>query len=284
MSLLKLNPERINDIAHYVAPRASNGQSKDPQLILIFGWLGATLSQLIKYSTRYSEFYPAAFQVLIECDMVRGEIESRTANINQHKPILQKLAQLGLFGEMPLRILIHVFSSGGAIRLLWFAHALESTTQQPVETQSSTCIVVIDSSPGSLLLPDVRAALAHSLTGFQRFLGSAAISAMYTGLRARSAMTGRPMMHDFVRGGLSDPHIFPWTDTSTPRLYLYSDADQTALASDVKKHIQEAKEKGLNIREEYFLGSEHVQHSKRHPERYWRAILSTWDETVRSKL
>jgi hypothetical protein len=94
-------------------------------------------------------------------------------------------------------------------------------------------------------------------------------------------ITGNPSTHDFIRDGLNNPKIFPWMDSGTPRLYLYSDADQYSRVEDVKEHIEAAKKKGLNVREEYFRGSQHVQHSKAEPDRYWKAVRSIWGDAVR---
>ncbi|KAF8130036.1 hypothetical protein K438DRAFT_1948430 [Mycena galopus ATCC 62051] len=249
---------RINDFAHYVTPQASNGGPKDPQIILVFGWFGPDTGGMGKQSSQ-------------QC-----------IQTNRQRPILEKLAQLGLFGPTPPRLLIHILSSGGAIQLLWLGLALQSRlcgdTQQPL-----TCLI-IDSSPGSLRHADVQTFLTSSITGLKRLVGLAVVSLIYFGVWTKSTISGRPMIHDFMRDGLRDPHILPWMDPSTHRLYLYSDADQTTLVGDVKEHIEAAKEKGLNVREEYFLGSDHVQHSRKYPERYWGAVRSTWDDTVRSKL
>jgi hypothetical protein len=97
-------------------------------------------------------------------------------------------------------------------------------------------------------------------------------------------ITGSPSLHNFTREGLNNPKIFPLMESTTPRLYLYSDADKFSLVSDVKAHIEAAKRKGLNVREEYFWGSQHVQHSRAYPEKYWSAVCSIWGDVVRSKL
>ncbi|KAF8130033.1 hypothetical protein K438DRAFT_1948428 [Mycena galopus ATCC 62051] len=236
---------RINDFAHYVTPQASDGGPKDPQIILVFGW-------------------PAS-QLIIQADTIRGQWASRAAN----RPILEKLAQLGLFGPTPPRLLIHTLSGGGAIQFLWLGLALQSRlcgdTQQPL-----TCLV-IDSSPGSLRHANVQAILTYSLTGPKRLVGLAVASLIYFGLWTKSMISGRPTLHDFMRDGLNNPQILPWMDPSTQRLYLYSDADQITPASVIKEHVEAAKEKGWNVREEYFLGSDHVQHSRKYPQRYWEA-------------
>ncbi|KAJ7916251.1 hypothetical protein B0H13DRAFT_1609565 [Mycena leptocephala] len=194
------------------------------------------------------------------------------------------LGKLGLFGETPPRMIIHVFSSGGSFQLLWLALALESTSPKPAQqTQPLTCLL-FDSAPGSVHLADVQHVLTLSLTGLKRLVGLAVASLIYTGAVTISMITGSPSLHNFIREGLNNPKIFPWMESTTPRLYLYSDADKFSLVSDVKAHIEAAKRKGLNVREEYFLGSQHVQHSGAYPEKYWGAVCSIWGDVVRSKL
>ncbi|KAJ6544358.1 hypothetical protein B0H19DRAFT_1267637 [Mycena capillaripes] len=275
--------QQINDISHYVPPKDSQGGQEDPQVILVFGWLGVALSQLMKYSSKYSNAYPAASQLIIQSDAVAMAVRTTTAN----QQILEMLAKLGLFGEAPPRMLIHVFSGGGSFQLLWLALALKS--KPPPKGAPLTCLV-IDSAPGSYHHANYQGVLTYYLSGreyvsgLKRLVGVVLVSFIYIGLKTTWIITGHPTMHAFICEGLANPQIFPWTNSGTSRLYLYSDADQTSFVGDVKAHIAAAKQKGLNIREEYFLGSPHVQHSRVYPERYWAAIRSIWDDTVRSKL
>jgi hypothetical protein len=143
---------------------------------------------------------------------------------------------------------------------------------------------MIDSAPGSYLHSDTQKLLTFSLTGFKRLVGLALASLVYIRLQMRSLATGHPVIHDFIREGLNNPEIFPWMDSTTPRLYLYSDADQVSDACDIRAHMEAAKRKGLNVREECFLESQHVQHSRVYPDRYWGAVRSIWGDTVGSKL
>ncbi|KAJ7983177.1 hypothetical protein DFH06DRAFT_1172597 [Mycena polygramma] len=279
--------ERISELSHYLGPNLKDlqlGGPNDPQLILLFGWLGAKLPQLMKYSTKYSEMYPAAAQVIIGADNVAAVIGSRATNVKRQTPILEKLAQLGLFGENPPRVLIHIFSGGGAIQLLWLALAQKSRAPKLAQNARALACLVIDSAPGSFKHADARRTFTTGLTGFTKQVGLALASLVYIGGQTKSFITGTPSGHNFIRDGLNDPQIFPFMDSATPRLYLYSDSDRFSPVGSVKDHIEAAKQKGLNIQEEYFLGSPHVQHSRIYPDRYWDAVTARWGDTVRSKL
>ncbi|KAJ6447399.1 hypothetical protein C8R47DRAFT_967245, partial [Mycena vitilis] len=248
--------------------------------------VGAKLPQLMKYSGKYSDMYPAAKQVIIEADNVAAVIGSRATNVRiinldplsldvsqsksvkvkRQKPILEKLTQLGLFGEHPPRVLIHIFSGGGAIQLLWLALAQKSRAPRLENARALACLV-IDSAPGSFKHADARRTFTTGLTGFSKQVGLVLASLVYIGGETRSFITGTPSGHDFIRDGLNDPQIFPFMDRATPRLYLYSDTDRFSPVGPVKFHIEAGKQKGLNIQEEYFLGSPHVQHSRIYPDR-----------------
>ncbi|KAJ7255645.1 hypothetical protein C8J57DRAFT_1186301 [Mycena rebaudengoi] len=275
---------RVNNLCHYIPPRDGfkNG-SNDPQLILIFGWMGAYLPQLMKYCAKYSNAYPSAGQVLIQSDVVAGITGIREVNLRRQRPILKLLSELGLFNEKPPRVLLHVFSGGGSSQLLWLALAIETMPLQAQTSCSPTCLV-LDSTPGAFRHSDLRRVFLLGVTGFRRLAGETVASLVYCVLKASSAISGRPTTHDFIRDGLNNPQIFPWMDGTSPRLYLYSDGDQLVHFDDVRQHITAAKAKGLNVRAEEFVGSPHVQHSRMHPDRYWAAVHTAWGQAVRSKL
>ena len=85
-----------------------------------------------------------------------------------------------------------------------------------------------------------------------------------------------------IRKELNVPNILPWTDERTPREYLYSSTDRGVRSSAVEEHIAEAKEKGLAVREEKFVGSSHVAHVRKDPTKYWNAIEAVWVEALKS--
>ncbi|KAJ7662454.1 hypothetical protein B0H17DRAFT_1211923 [Mycena rosella] len=216
-------PVRICSIGYYIAPEESGNDFEGPQLILIFGWLGARLLQLMKYSSAYRTLYPAAAQVLILSDVVSLVTGSGQPN--------DRIAD-------------------GACQILSLALALESTTPKHTypRGQPKTCLI-FDSAPGGGHHADLQRAMVASLTGLARLWGLAAASAAYAALKVGSIVSGRPMIHDFVRDGLNNPHIFPWIGGR-----------------------------------ERFLGSRHVMHAKAYPDRYWGAVRSVWGDMVRSKL
>ena len=66
----------------------------------------------------------------------------------------------------------------------------------------------------------------------------------------------------------------------TPRLYLYSQADEMVPWTEVEEHAEEARKAGLDVRMERFEGSPHVAHARTDPERYWGAVKKVWEDAT----
>ncbi|KAF7794124.1 hypothetical protein EIP86_005254 [Pleurotus ostreatoroseus] len=96
----------------------------------------------------------------------------------------------------------------------------------------------------------------------------------------RVSMRQEHLIHA-MRARLNEPSVFPWTSQATPRLYVYSDADEMVPADAVEEHIADAKQKGRIVHVEKYHGSLHVSHARKDPERYWGAVQGLWSEAVK---
>jgi hypothetical protein len=76
------------------------------------------------------------------------------------------------------------------------------------------------------------------------------------------------------------PRILPWMGIHTPRLYLFSRPDKLIPWQDVAHHAETAKERGMDVRCELFEKSEHVQHTRGEPERYWSSVQEIWGVAI----
>jgi len=106
-----------------------------PNIILIFGWMGALTRHLQHYSRKYTELYPHATQIIVKCPpsffwtSARGQ-QSRLL------PVVEALEGLGCLPsiENPTeestcvrpRVLIHSFSNGGGLQLTSLGRLLTS--------------------------------------------------------------------------------------------------------------------------------------------------------------
>lgn len=83
-----------------------------------------------------------------------------------------------------------------------------------------------------------------------------------------------------TRRRLQDPRYF---DLTTPRCYLYSKSDTLIAWEDVQEHAHESQELAVPVTQVVFDHSAHVEHAKEEPERYWAAVMSTWESRVSVK-
>lgn len=114
-----------------------------------------------------------------------------------------------------------------------------------------------------------------------RYLIYIPLTALYVILAGLSLVFPRINPIANIRRELNVPNILPWTDERTPRVYLYSSTDRAVRSSAVEEHIAEARQKGLVVRAEKFVGSSHVAHVRKDPTKYWNAIEAVWMEALK---
>lgn len=84
-----------------------------------------------------------------------------------------------------------------------------------------------------------------------------------------------------TRRRIIDPTYF---DPSAPRCYLYSKSDTLIAWQDVSEHVEETETAGIPVIDIPFETSEHVRHAKEDPQRYWDAVMTTWQQAqIREK-
>ncbi|KAJ7157257.1 hypothetical protein C8R46DRAFT_959174 [Mycena filopes] len=280
-------PTAVSPIAYYLPAAESAKHSvkdTDPRLVIIFGWMDAKLSHIMKYSTKYSALYPAASQILIQSDAGASYSASAKFNTDRMQPVVKLLSECGLFSVNPPGIIFHVFSAGGTAQLLWLARALKATPRPNPPGPTPPTGIIFDSTPGAFTYAALHRIMTVPLKGYQKLLGSVGVPIMWILDKTNPLLSLRPTMQTFIHQGISSPRILDWTDAATPRLYLYSDTDPLILVGDVRKHIAGAQSAGFRLSAEEFHGSGHVQHATLAPERYWTAVEALWGDVVRAKL
>ena len=63
----------------------------------------------------------------------------------------------------------------------------------------------------------------------------------------------------------------------TPRLYLFSDADEMIYWKDIERHGVEAARNGVQTTLVKFQNSGHCNHIKENESKYWRAVTEVWE-------
>jgi hypothetical protein len=64
------------------------------------------------------------------------------------------------------------------------------------------------------------------------------------------------------------------------RIYLYGTKDTIISSEDIEEHLVSSKEAGYIVESVIFPDTGHVEHMRRHPEKYWRAIEAAWSRTA----
>ncbi|TVY16074.1 hypothetical protein LARI1_G005051 [Lachnellula arida] len=86
-------------------------------------------------------------------------------------------------------------------------------------------------------------------------------------------LRGKEDLVEVARRALNDETLL---DRDTPRLYVYSVADDMVAWQDVEEHANEAKKLGYAVYMEKYQDSGHAAHMLVDRERYWGAVDRLW--------
>lgn len=171
--------------------------------------------------------------------------------------------------------------TGGCFQLTFLSELLR-TYPTPAGASRPALAFIFDSLPGDTsFLPTLEAFTAQIRSLLVRYLIYIPLTTLYVILSVVSLVFPRMNPIAKIRRELNVPDILPWTDERTPRVYLYSSTDRAVRSSAVEEHIAEARQKGLAVRAEKFVGSSHVAHVRQDPTKYWEAIEAIWMEAVK---
>ncbi|KAK1215030.1 hypothetical protein PQX77_022380 [Marasmius sp. AFHP31] len=270
----------------------TTGQVQNPNVILIFGWMGAKLGHLQKYTKVYEEMYPDATQVVVRNEP--GFFFSREST-RQHnlRPVMEVLEAIGCIptkkkenggGTTRPRILIHSFSNGkcGASQLYTLAKLLQSRGVTPssyTPTTKPISALIIDSSPANgTITTGIRAFTLHIRRAIFR-IPLQIILGFFLILRILfDKLTGTPPPFEPLKRILNSPHTLPWMDEKTPRTYMYSKKDELVPFGEVDEHVRKGREVAglVGVRSEVFETARHVDLARTEPGRYWGVVKDTW--------
>ncbi|KDQ59158.1 hypothetical protein JAAARDRAFT_175911 [Jaapia argillacea MUCL 33604] len=273
----------------------SPGNPKHPRLVLIFGWMGAQLPHLHKYSQAYSKLYPDATQVLVRCER---SVFSRTEVAKQESmiPVAEVLEDLGYIpssvrtkpdpatpdvDEAGNRsVLVHAFSNGGGYQLSTLSRVL---AKRKIERLSPIAnALILDSCPGSGgVSTSVTAFTSHIRNPFIRYPSAILVWLFFSSSHLLAIILRRKPWVDALKETLNKPDLLPWMDKNTPRLYIYSKTDHLIPWKQIEAHAKEGEEKGFDVRSEVFEKSDHVAHARTDPKRYWGAVEDVWNAAVK---
>jgi len=157
----------------------------------------------------------------------------------------------------------------------------QGVTPEIYHNAGTISALIVDSAPGG-------EGLRNAIRVFAQFFPSiliripltAIIVVLYAFRAIRTKIFGMTPLFTRLMNALAAPSILPWFDKSTPRLYVYSRADEMVPFDEVKLHVARVREVGLNVKEEVFEDSPHVAHARTEPVRYWNAVQEAWASAV----
>ncbi|KAG1856125.1 hypothetical protein F4604DRAFT_1798866 [Suillus subluteus] len=127
-----------------------------PNVILIFGWMGAQLRHLQNYTHAYTKLYPNASQIVVRCN---PDVFWTTTGTRQRRlmPVIDALEALHCFppsssAQPPPRILTHVFSNGGSLQMTLLGHMLQRKYGSTLIQRFTTSALILDSVPGNCVV------------------------------------------------------------------------------------------------------------------------------------
>ncbi|KIJ62853.1 hypothetical protein HYDPIDRAFT_30000 [Hydnomerulius pinastri MD-312] len=264
---------------------ATNGSA--PQVILIFGWMGATTRHLQNYIRPYAELYPNATQILVKC----GPSFIWTSERAKGKRLLPVAEALETLGCLPSsdpttgtnntrpRVLIHAFSNGGSGQLTALGRLLSSKYPTISPSEQLVSALILDSCPATGDVRSIKAAFTFAIRNpVARYIALSIIYFFHAIRLGFSMVFGKHwMVMEFLKLQLFKPRLLPGMSAQTPRLYIYSRKDELVPWQEVQQHAETAREKGLNVRCEVFEESAHVAHMRLDPKRYWASVQDVWE-------
>ncbi|KAG2055554.1 hypothetical protein BDR06DRAFT_324574 [Suillus hirtellus] len=259
--------------------------TRSPNVVLIFGWLGAHPRHLRNYTSAYAKLYPKASQIVVQCntDLLWT---TRSARL---KPVIDALEALHCLpssspAQQPARILTHVFSNGDSLQMTLLGHILQQKYGSTPVLGSASALI-LDSCPAAGDLKSVKLAVRTAIRNpIARPIVLAIVHAIYSVRFGLSLLFGKQMiMLEKLKIEMWNPRILSWMGLHTPRLYLFSRNDKLISWQEVTRHAEIAKERGMDVRCELFEESAHVAHARVEPERYWSSMQNAWAVAAKEK-
>ncbi|KAL8281251.1 hypothetical protein RQP46_006285 [Phenoliferia psychrophenolica] len=281
---------------------------EEPELVILFGWMGASHVHLQKYTDAYRLLFPAASIMLIRSSpnaFLRSSAHARAALRPAHALLAARYHSVAPGPSSP--ILVHTFSNGGSINLQHLVHILinifvrllanllapqntifkegaakakgtgkkgETTPLAPTGTGPEVLparAFVFDSCPGKASLSKAVAAFtAPYKSAWAKIPASLIVGALYCMSKAWYFVTRQTNPIDSMYSHLATS-LAP-----VPRLYIYGPNDQLIPSVDIEEHVAEVKSTGVEVRMERFEGTQHVAHLRGGSDRYWGAVKDIW--------
>ncbi|KAJ0413492.1 hypothetical protein BJY00DRAFT_296811 [Aspergillus carlsbadensis] len=267
--------------ANSASELATTSNTDNVKILIIFAWGDAQPKHVTKYADGFRALYPGAKQIAVLSPIYKAIWRTMGQRIEAMKPILDEVfpSPSDEKGQHDgSGILIHVMSNTGGIAYAATLHAYRNQYGRPLPHQ----LAVLDSTPGStdLTFDNMkRFALAMALGTAKWFPWPFFVTRglwavfLYV-LNLIEKVLGRTSAGAESVRTVEAPEL---ASTATRRLYLYGKEDHIILWTDIEKHVAKVRERGWKSDCQLFEGSGHVDHMRKSPVVYWKAIRDAWD-------
>ncbi|KAJ3851501.1 hypothetical protein EV368DRAFT_83458 [Lentinula lateritia] len=280
-----------------ISTKSFNPSIREPNIILVFGWMGAKLPHILKYTKVYKDMYPNATQIIVQSEPHFFWSSKRT-RMNNLVPAAEVLEAHGCNGtrqesprdgNSPHILSLSDTATGGGLQMYTLGNLLRTRSGSSSGSRESSphvSAIVIDSCPGNASFRGAIQAFTAALpkNSFLRVPVIFFITLLYGFGIIRHRIFGvRPIFERLKEGLLrkgSEGGILPWMTEKTPRMYICSNMDELIPVEQVEDHVKEARYRGLNAKIVVYEDTSHVAHARRYPEQYWGAVKDLWAQAV----
>ena len=258
------------------------------RILLIESNVPILISSYVKQRDHIKPAVSAVLDTLAECDIGTAPSEDTEAASYAHNLVdnnKRHVSDPSNTSKSTPRVLLHVFSNGGTNTATQLLIVLNARLEAPLPLVGLLC----DSCPAEGTYWRSYDAMVLSLPKdiATRFLGALAchciLVLLYTWIACGNenpASLQRRTMLDGDTVSLRWEGEFGEVNGNTLKgrvCYFYSKEDRMCLWSDVRRHAEEARKLGWDVREVVFEGSGHCAHYSKYEDRYADTVKSMWD-------
>lgn len=218
---------------------------------------------------KYHALYPSARIITLSSPPEVFISTSTASRLASFKPVVSAIDT----SPNP-RILLHVFSNGGALTTADICTVYKRSTSKLLPISA----LILDSAPGKPTIQEGWAAMSIGLPKGIMWYPGAAFVAAGVGLAGfvQWAFGWETLVHTTGRM-MNDGRL---VERGAKRLYVFSEKDALVGWRDVEAHVEEARKTGVNVEVLKETDTPHVQHMLLDAERYWAKVEELWRSTV----
>lgn len=226
-------------------------------LVVMVGWAQSRHSVLSKYASIYTQLGVPCVAIATGAPLIWFTSLGNSVTLNI-------LGFLDRSLELPVSLLLHIFSGGGTV--LFPQLLLEcAKPDSPFPSKLCPAGVVFDSGPSEFSRRTGLAAskLVYKQGGFNAFTYPLATT---TGILVDLAIGSRKRSEE--EAALAHPQLL-----QVPQLYLYSEKDSVNPPDRARKVMEGQRARGREVTSKCWSDTEHVRHFSQHQEEYTKAVV-----------